>query len=91
MNEGKRKPSSTCKKDEIIGTLHFDSETGMPQYDPVARKVYVNLQDQNIFAIIDPATDKVVGRYSVGGARAIMEWRLTRSITALFSPAKETT
>jgi len=27
-------------KDEVIKTLHFDSETGMPQYDPVARKVY---------------------------------------------------
>jgi DNA-binding beta-propeller fold protein YncE len=38
----------------------------MPQYDPVARKVYVNLQDQNIFAVIDPATDEVVGRYPVG-------------------------
>jgi hypothetical protein len=45
------------QKDEIVGTLHFDSETGMPQYDPVARKVYVNLQDTDIFAIIDPATD----------------------------------
>ena len=53
-------------KDEIVKTLHFDSETGMPQYDPVARKVYVNLQDQNIFAVIDPATDTVVGRYPVG-------------------------
>jgi len=36
-------------KDEIIKTRRFDSETGMPQYDPVARRVYVNLQDQNIF------------------------------------------
>jgi len=53
-------------KDEIIKTLHFDSETGMPQYDPVARKVYLNLQGQNIFAVIDPATDEVVGRYPVG-------------------------
>ncbi len=53
-------------KDEVIKTLHFDSETGMPQYDPVARKVYVNLQDENIFAVIDPATDEVVGRYPVG-------------------------
>lgn len=38
----------------------------MPQYDTVARKVYVNLQDDNIFAVIDPATDEVVGRYPVG-------------------------
>jgi len=51
-----------CKRDKIINTLHFESETGMPQYDPVARKVYVNLQDQNLFAVIDPSTDKVVGR-----------------------------
>lgn len=53
-------------KDEIIKTLHFGSETGIPQYHPVARKVYVNLQDQNIFAVIDPATDEVVGSFSAG-------------------------
>jgi hypothetical protein len=41
----------------------------MPQYDPVARKVYVNLQDQDIFAVIDPGTDQVVGRYPVGRCR----------------------
>jgi hypothetical protein len=54
------------QKDEILNTLHFDSETGMPQYNPVARKVYINLQDQNIFAVIDPASDQVIGRYPVG-------------------------
>src|SRR5450759_6033789 len=54
------------QKNEIVQTLHFDSETGMPQYDPIARLVYVNLQDQNLFAVIDPATDKVVGKYPVG-------------------------
>jgi DNA-binding beta-propeller fold protein YncE len=37
----------------------------MPQYDPVARKVYINLQDDNTFAVIDPKTDEVVGRYPV--------------------------
>ncbi|PYN12781.1 MAG: hypothetical protein DME05_20585, partial [Candidatus Rokuibacteriota bacterium] len=49
--------------------LRFDSETGVPQYDPIARKVYVNLQDQNILAVIDPATDAVVGRPPVQGCR----------------------
>jgi len=45
---GKAEAVVDVQKDEIIKTLHFDSETGMPQYDPVARKVYLNLQDQNI-------------------------------------------
>ncbi len=58
---GKAEAVVDATKDEVIKTLRFDSETGMPQYDPVARKVYVNLQDQNIFAVIDPATDEVVG------------------------------
>src|SRR6202140_642953 len=63
---GKAEAIVDVTKDEIVKTLRFDSETGMPQYDPVARKVYVNLQDDNIFAVIDPATDEVVGRYPVG-------------------------
>ena len=52
--------------DKIVKTLRFDSETGMPQYDPQTKIIYLNLQDQNILAAIDPATDEVVGRYSVG-------------------------
>jgi len=63
---GKAEAVVDVRKDEIVKTLHFKSETGMPQYDPVARKVYVNLQDENIFAVIDPITDEVIGRYSVG-------------------------
>jgi DNA-binding beta-propeller fold protein YncE len=63
---GKAEAIVDVTKDEIVKTLHFNSETGMPQYDPVARKVYVNLQDENIFAVIDPATDEVIGRYPVG-------------------------
>jgi hypothetical protein len=30
-------------KDTIIKTLHFNSETGMPQYDSIARKIRQNL------------------------------------------------
>jgi DNA-binding beta-propeller fold protein YncE len=37
---GKAEAIVDVQKDEIVDTLHFDSETGMPQYDPVARKVY---------------------------------------------------
>jgi len=43
---GKAEAIVDVQQDKIIKTLHFDSETGMPQYDPVARKVYVNLQDR---------------------------------------------
>ena len=38
---GKAEAVVDVTKDNIIGTRHFDSETGMPQYDPVSRKVYV--------------------------------------------------
>jgi len=37
----------------------------MTPYDPVARKVYVNLR-RNILAVIDPGRDERVGRYPVG-------------------------
>jgi DNA-binding beta-propeller fold protein YncE len=57
------------KKDEIIKTLMFSSETGMPQYDSVAKKVYVNLRNTNEVAEIDPATDAVLGTYPVEGCR----------------------
>ncbi|HEY5027522.1 MAG TPA: hypothetical protein VIK39_03870 [Candidatus Angelobacter sp.] len=57
------------KKDEIITTLHFGSETGNPRYDPVSRHVFLNLQDKNVIAEIDPATDKEVAEYPVGKCR----------------------
>src|ERR1700730_3254812 len=41
---GKAEAIVDVTKDVIIKTLHFDSETGMPQYDPVARKVHLHMQ-----------------------------------------------
>ncbi|HXU28739.1 MAG TPA: hypothetical protein VN698_16035, partial [Bacteroidia bacterium] len=35
--------------DEVIKKIAFKSETGMPQYDPIAKKIYLNLQDENTF------------------------------------------
>ncbi len=54
----------------MLKILRFQSETGMPQYDPVARRVYVNLQDENTLAVIDPATDTVVARWPVPGCKS---------------------
>jgi len=79
------------RTDKIVKTLHFDSETGMPQYDPVAQKVYVNLQDKNIFAVIDPATDEVVGRYPVGRCEGNTGLTLDRNTIAPSFLAKATT
>ncbi len=56
-------------KDEIITTIHFASETGNPRYDPVSRHVFVNLQDKNVIAEIDPSTDKEIAEYPVGKCR----------------------
>jgi DNA-binding beta-propeller fold protein YncE len=70
--------------------LRFDSETGMPQYDPIARKVYVNLQDQNILAVIDPLTDKVVERYSVGRCKGNHGMALDPEHHRAFWPVKRT-
>jgi YVTN family beta-propeller protein len=62
---GKAEAVIDVRTDKAVKTLRFDSETGMPQYDAAAKLVYLNLQDQNILAAIDPATDTVVGRYPV--------------------------
>jgi len=55
--------------DQVVKTIRFKSETGVPQYDPVARRVLVNLQEQNQIAEIDPATDSVSGIFSVEPCR----------------------
>jgi DNA-binding beta-propeller fold protein YncE len=54
------------RTDTVLKVLHFESETGMPQYDPVSKMVYLNLQDQNRLALIDPANDEVKAYYEVG-------------------------
>jgi YVTN family beta-propeller protein len=62
---GKAEAVIDVREDKVIKTLHFNSETGMPQYDPVAKLIYVNLQDSNLLAVIDPATDTVRAQYPV--------------------------
>lgn len=66
---GKAEAVVDVQDDKIIQTLHFDSETGMPQYDPVSRQVWVNLQDKDVIAAINPANDTVAARYPVQNCR----------------------
>ncbi len=66
---GKSEAVVDTVRDEIVKTLRFDSETGMPQYDSVGKRVWLNLQDQDILAEIDPTTDSVIARYPVGRCR----------------------
>lgn len=47
------------QQDKIVKILPLKSETGMPQYDPATKLVYVNLQDLNMLDAIDPRTDTV--------------------------------
>jgi YVTN family beta-propeller protein len=66
---GKTLSAINVERDEVVNTLHFDSETGMPQFDPSDRLLWVNLQDLNLIAVIDPANDRVLGRYPVGDCK----------------------
>ncbi len=63
---GKAEAVIDVNKDVIVKTIFFNSETGMPQYDSIGKRVLVNLQDKNLLAESDPATDTVVARYPVG-------------------------
>jgi YVTN family beta-propeller protein len=66
---GKAEAVVDVTKDVVVTTLHFDSETGNVRFDPVSRRVFVNLQEKNVLAEIDPATDKEVARYALGDCR----------------------
>lgn len=58
-------------KDTVVKTLHFPEGTATPQYDPVGRKIYINLHGVNsAVAELDPASDAVRGKYPVPGCQS---------------------
>jgi len=87
---GKAEAVVDVLKDEIINTLHFDSETGMPQYDPVARKVYLNLQDRTFSQSLIPRRTRSLDSIQSGNAKETTAWRWTRNTIVHFSRARET-
>jgi DNA-binding beta-propeller fold protein YncE len=52
-----------------VATIPLGGEVGNTQYDPVSGHVFANVQTRGELAEIDPASDKVVARIALPGAR----------------------
>jgi YVTN family beta-propeller protein len=52
-----------------VATIALGGEVGNTQYDPVSRHVFVNVQSRRQLLEIDPATDRIITRIDLPGAR----------------------
>jgi YVTN family beta-propeller protein len=52
-----------------IATIPLGGEVGNTQYDPASRHIFVNVQSRRQLVEIDPATDRVITRTDLPGAR----------------------
>jgi DNA-binding beta-propeller fold protein YncE len=52
-----------------VVTIALGGEVGNTQYDPASGHIFVNVQSRRQLAEIDPATDQIVGRFDLPGAR----------------------
>lgn len=63
---GREVAAVDIRTDTVVQEVRFDSETGMVQFDPVTRRVLVNLRSTDRVAEIDPASGTIIGSYSAG-------------------------
>lgn len=52
-----------------VATIWLVGEVGNTQYDPISRHIFVNIQTRGQLIDIDPATDQIVARIDLPGAR----------------------
>ena len=52
-----------------VATIPLGGEVGNTQYDPVSKHIFVNVQTRRQLIEIDPASDKVIGRIELPGAK----------------------
>lgn len=52
-----------------VATIPLGGEVGNSQYDPASKHVFANVQTRGDLVEIDPATDKIVGRTVLPGAK----------------------
>lgn len=58
-----------ASSNRAVGSIPLDGEAGNIGHDPVSNRVFVNLRAKGVLAEIDPATDTVVARHPLPGAR----------------------
>ncbi len=57
------------QSNQRVATIALDSDVGNTKYDPASRHIFVNAQDTSELIEIDPATDKIVQRIPLPGAK----------------------
>ncbi|KVL64606.1 YncE family protein [Burkholderia ubonensis] len=66
---GKTETVIDVRSNRRVATIALDGEVGNTQYDTVSRHIFVNVQTRGQLVEIDPATDRVVGRFDLPGAK----------------------
>lgn len=57
------------RANQRIATIPLDGEVGNTQYDLVSKHIFVNVQSQRQLVEIDPATDRIIARDDLPGAK----------------------
>jgi DNA-binding beta-propeller fold protein YncE len=57
------------RSNQRVGTIALGGEAGNTQYDSVSGHIFVNVQSRRQLVEIDPATDQIVARNELAGAR----------------------
>ncbi len=65
---GRRDIVVAARGDSTLGTVPLGGDAGNSQYDSVAKRIWVAVQTRNQLVAIDPATDRITGRYDLPGA-----------------------
>jgi DNA-binding beta-propeller fold protein YncE len=66
---GKTETVIDVRTNQRVATIALDGEVGNSQYDPVSGHVFVNVQSLRQLVEIDPASDRVIARTELPGAR----------------------
>ena len=64
---GQRDIVVDARADSIRGVVPLGGEAGNTQYDSVGKRIWVAVQTRNQLVAIDPATERITGRYDLPG------------------------